>query len=71
MKFKRPEQKAPEEQQKEDEVQLASLLKSGANQRVAKMEGFMPDKSRPKAPGSEFRGQVIMMDVTFRSNPRA
>jgi len=52
IKFKRPEPKAPEEQQKEDEKQLASLLKSGANQRVAKMEGFMPDKSRPKAPGT-------------------
>merc|ERR1719209_1562399 len=52
MKFRRPEQKAPEEQLKEDEKQLASLLKSGANQRVAKMEGFMPDKSRPKAPGT-------------------
>merc|ERR1719369_2085166 len=52
MKFKRPDQKAPEEQQKEDEKQLASVLKTGANQRVAKMEGFMPDKSRPKAPGT-------------------
>jgi len=52
MKFRRPEQKAPEEQQHEDEQQLASLLKSGANQRVAKMEGFLPDKSRPKAPGT-------------------
>jgi len=52
IKFKRPEPKAPEEQLKEDEKQLASLLKSGANQRVAKMEGFMPDKSRPKAPGT-------------------
>merc|ERR1711872_837780 len=52
MKFRRPDQKAPEEQQKEDEKQLASLLKTGANQRVAKMEGFMPDKSRPKAPGT-------------------
>merc|ERR1719369_1758293 len=52
MKFRRPEQKAPEEQQQEDEQQLASLLKSGANQRVAKMEGFLPDKSRPKAPGT-------------------
>merc|ERR1719187_1534195 len=52
IKFRRPEQKAPEDQQKEDEKQLASLLKSGANQRVAKMEGFMPDKSRPKAPGT-------------------
>merc|ERR1719334_706859 len=52
IKFRRPDQKAPEEQQKEDEKQLASLLKTGANQRVAKMEGFMPDKSRPKAPGN-------------------
>jgi len=52
IKFRRPDQKAPEDQQKEDEKQLASLLKTGANQRVAKMEGFMPDKSRPKAPGN-------------------
>merc|ERR550519_2968472 len=52
IKFRRPETKPPEEQLKEDEKQLASLLKSGANQRVAKMEGFMPDKSRPKAPGT-------------------
>jgi len=52
IKFRRPEQKALEDQQKEDEQQLATLLKSGANQRVAKMEGFMPDKSRPKAPGT-------------------
>jgi len=52
IKFRRPDQKAPEDQQKEDEKQLASLLKTGANQRVAKMEGFMPDKSRPKAPGT-------------------
>lgn len=53
-KFRRPEQKAAEEQQqqREDEQQLASLLKTGANQRVAKMEGFMPDKARPKAPGT-------------------
>merc|ERR1719209_1780573 len=56
IKFKRPEPKAPEEQLKEDEKQLASLLKSGANQRVAKMEGFMPDKSRPKAPGTRTYG---------------
>merc|ERR550534_1955182 len=56
IKFRRPEQRPSEEQeqrqQKEDEKQLATLLKTGANQRVAKMDGFMPDKSRPKAPGT-------------------
>merc|ERR1719495_2759715 len=52
MKFRRPEQKAPEEQEQQQQKELASLLKSGANQRVAKMEGFLPDKSRPKAPGT-------------------
>jgi len=52
IKFRRPDQRGVEDQQKADEKQLASLLKTGANQRVAKMEGFMPDKSRPKAPGT-------------------
>merc|ERR1719308_139113 len=57
IKFRRPEQRPSEEQeqrqQKEDEKQLATLLKTGANQGSQKWMVLCPTKAGPRHPERE------------------